>query len=96
MLLSTKTVHVPAEREIAADLSEYGSIGWKCAAAYGHAAIEAGAPDYPDGDGDIAEVTGAVDAVANILHHIDYYEHGNPQEVLRRALDHFEAEKAEG
>jgi hypothetical protein len=73
MLLERKTVHVPAQPEIDADLNEWGFIGAKCCAAYGHAAVEAGAPDYPDGDGAEAARTGAIDAIANILHWLSYY-----------------------
>lgn len=68
MILSAKAVNVPSQSEIDADLAEYGHIGQACRVAYGLAAVEAGAPDYPDGEGADAAHTGAVDVVANVLH----------------------------
>lgn len=95
MLLSPKVVYVPAQREIDADLGEYGFIGGKCKAAYGNAAIEAGAADFGRQD----ERTDAVDAIANILHYVGQYENGGrgmteeqARGVLDSALMHYLAE----
>jgi hypothetical protein len=91
MLLETKIVHIPALRERQADLNEYGHLGLKVRATFGEAAIDAGTPDFGQNDAR----TDAVDAIANILHHL-IYEHGlSPDEaveVFDSAETHFRAE----
>lgn len=93
MLLERKIVHVPADREREADLNEYGHLGWKVRAGFGQAAIEAGTPDY----GRNAEEDDAIDAIANILHHLSYHDHPHARgdmadRVLRMARSHWETE----
>lgn len=87
MLLDTRTVNVPAQEEIDADLDEYGHIGIRCRAEYGNAAVDAGAPDSNEDDR-----TCAIDAIANILHWLEDKE-VSPAGVLDMALTHFEAER---
>lgn len=95
MILTTITVNVPAQREIDADLNEYGHISTKCRAQYGEAAVEAGAPDYEALD----PLEAASDAIANILHWLnenlstDGSVSPNPiASALQNGLRNFEAE----
>lgn len=84
MLLERRVVNVPADPELDADVNEYGHLGCKIRAAFGLAAVEAGTPDFGQNDGN----TDAVDAIANILHHIE--EAGGEVEVaLGVALGHY-------
>jgi hypothetical protein len=92
MICDTRTVNVPAQAEIDADLAEYGHVGRACQNQYGEAAVEAGAPDFPDGPPDEAQQTGAVDAIANVLLWLAE-EGGDPDAALRSASDHFDAER---
>jgi hypothetical protein len=86
MLLEAKVVHIPAQPEIDADMSEFGCLSTKTAAAYGEAAVDAGAPD----PGDDAH-TWIVDALANIFHYAKL-EGLDPNVVVESAMRHFEAE----
>lgn len=87
MLLATRTVHVPAQPEIDADLAEYGHIGTALRAQYGEAACEAGDADQ----GADGPETSATDTIANVLHYA-VSQGVDVDAVMRRALDHFHAE----
>jgi hypothetical protein len=63
----------------------------QCSVQYGLAAVEAGAPDFPDGEGLEAAQTGAVDAIANVLHYLAN-EGGDVEAAVRSARHNFEEE----
>lgn len=63
--MTTRTVFVPAQREIDADLADHGHIGAKLCAEYGRAAVDVGAPDHDEAE------TMVTDALANIMHFCD-------------------------
>lgn len=94
MLLETKVVHVPAERERLADLNEFGGLSFKTRSSFGEAAIEVGTPDRgSNGEGFEGDSTDAVDAIANILHHLKYeYPDEDAEVVLESAVEHFRHE----
>lgn len=94
MICETHTVHIPAQAERDADIAEYGHIGRACSDQYGLAAIEAGAPDYPDGETIEAAQTGAVDAIANVLLYLESVG-GDTDAALRSATSHFDAERGD-
>jgi hypothetical protein len=56
---------------------------------YGKAAVEAGTPDRGQND----ERTDAIDAVANILHHLDDLGEEDPPAILASAVTHYYSEK---
>jgi hypothetical protein len=58
-------------------------------AQYGKAAVDAGTPDRGQDD----ERTDAIDAVANILHHLDGLGEEDPPAILASAVTHYYAEK---
>lgn len=97
MLLETRVVHVPAARERAADLNEFGHLSFKTRAGFGAAAIEVGTPDHgTNGEGFEGDSTDAVDAIANILHHLKYeYPDEDAEVVLESAAEHFRHELEE-
>jgi len=88
-LLSSKVVHVPAGREIEADINEYGTMGNKLRAMFGAAAVEAGTPDDDEPE------TNVVDTLANIMHHVRYDEIGDFDQLVESARTHFQAEIGE-
>jgi hypothetical protein len=94
MLLERKVVNVPAQRELDADRSEYGRMGVKTRGVFGAAAIEAGTPDFgSNGEGFEGASTDAVDAIANILHHLAYeFPDEDAEVVVESALEHFRHE----
>jgi len=95
MILESLMVHIPAQSERDADISEYGSIGRGCKDQYGLAAVEAGSPDYPDGERVEAAQTGAVDVIANVLLWANS-EGADTGRVIRSALTHYDAERGDG
>jgi hypothetical protein len=67
MLLDSRTVHVPAGREVEADRNEFdGQIGTNTRAAFGRAAVEAGTVEG-GGMQDVRE--DVVDAITNLMHY---------------------------
>jgi hypothetical protein len=56
---------------------------------YGKAAVDAGTPDRGQND----ERTDAIDAVANILHHLDGLGEEDPPAILASAVTHYYSEK---
>lgn len=90
MLLESHMVNVPAQREIDADLNEYGQMGNKVRASFGGAAGEAGCPDA--GFQEPRET--AIDTIANVLHWLD--QNGVTSDgasVVRAALKNYEEER---
>lgn len=89
MLMQTLLVSVPALEERDADVAEYGHLGIKVRAAFGEAAMDAGAPDECED-----ERTRAIDTIANILHCLGYSEAGmDMRAVLDMALHNYEEER---
>jgi hypothetical protein len=91
MLLTSLVVHVPAQVEIDADLNEYETLSTKTRAAFGRAAVEAGAPDHDAND----DIENAVDTIAHVLHWLHQQGDMSPDEVvavLTTATMHFGAE----
>jgi len=94
MLLDRRVVNVPAQREIDADLAEYQTLSTKTRAVFGGAGVEAACPDVEAQD----PYESAVDAITNILHHIDDLAGwdlplGDAARALDLALTHFRAER---
>lgn len=58
-------------------------------AQFGKAAVDAGTPDRGQDD----ERTNAIDAVANVLHHLDSLGEEDPPAILASAVTHYYAEK---
>jgi len=88
VLLRSRTVYVPALREVDADLAEFGALGPRLCAQYGQAAVEAGSGT----DEGKEPMEAATDAIANVLHWAVQVG-ADTDAILRSATTHFDAER---